>query len=353
MRGSKRRTKGEGSPQQLPSGLWRWAIVHKGKKVYGPARRTKTEAREALSQKLGEPAAGPSFTSFAREWRTHKTGSQTTLDQWTWLIEGKIANDPIGDLPVGAIREIHLLAWLKRQQGSNNTIRRNLGRVRQILKAAGNDVRTNPPPDPGHDRRPILQRDRAELAKLLSHCDEPTRRAVLLALQGGLSRSEICALRHEDAEDGGVWVQRRAILTKGEVRIEPQTKTKNRRRWLPLPDALDFVGKGKGFVLTDSSEPLSPDALTKRLKKALKGTRLDSRYFGLHALRRTYAMILLENGTDVRTAAELLGHDPMMTLRVYTRSERDLKVQAIAKSFGKQASPQASQEGVSNLDSLP
>jgi hypothetical protein len=44
-----------------------------------------------------------------------------------------------------------------------------------------------------------------------------------------------------------------------------------------------------------------------------------SREHGYHALRHTYASVLLAAGVDVRTLADFLGHgDPGLTLRVYT-----------------------------------
>lgn len=337
MPGSKRRTKGEGSPEQLPSGLWRWNIVINGKKIHGPAAETKKEARELLNQKLRGKPNGPSFTDFARTWRQSKTGSQSTLDQWDILIETKIAADPIGDMALNTIGDNELSWWVKRQTQSAVTVRRNLGRLRQILKAGGNQARTDRPPDPGHDRRPVGQKQRSEIWTIYEQADEATRRGIILAWHGGLSRSEMCAAWHEDIEDGGIWVQRRAIATKGQLIIEPFTKTKQRRTWVPLtPLALKFAGKGKGFILTDSSEPLSPDALSKRFRKACAGTRFEKqKYFGLHALRRTFGMMHLENDVDVRTAAELMRHDPSMLLREYARSEMGLKRAATDRTFGK------------------
>jgi integrase len=59
-------------------------------------------------------------------------------------------------------------------------------------------------------------------------------------------------------------------------------------------------------------------------------------HMGPHALRRTYGMQLLEAGVDVVTAADLMRHDAKMLLEEYARSRPDLKIAAIARTFGEQ-----------------
>jgi integrase len=54
-------------------------------------------------------------------------------------------------------------------------------------------------------------------------------------------------------------------------------------------------------------------------KPALEKSGVPTRENGFHALRHTFASVLLHDGVDVRALAEYLGHsDPVSTLRVYT-----------------------------------
>jgi integrase len=351
-----RRPKGEGTYQTRKSDGWVRLVVRKGtKQLTGPYQPTKTKAREEWNRKHQQNAkpsvrGQSSLSTRVREWRKGLKGSPATLAQWDLFIRNKLGvdldeekekrppsqRDPIGDLKPGQIDDSVVRAWLLRQKGAKSTIRRNLGRLKQVLRDVGVKVDVPRPPDPGHERRPLTPRERLDVAKVLAQADEPTRRAILLAYYAGLNRSEICALQHSDRDGDGIRIRRRAIQTKGELHIQPETKTSKRKGWIPVPDELSFVGPPRtGYVLTDSKEPLTPVALTHRLKDAMKGTALENiKYAGLHIFRRTYGMVLLEKGVDVTTAAELMRHDPVMLLKEYTRSREDLKRDAIKKAFG-------------------
>lgn len=310
-----------------------------GRAIKGPAKPTKAEARAAWESKYAKPR-GPSrlsFSTFARTWQSQQAGSPSTLEQLRIFVSSKIESDPIGALTISSVDDSDVQAWVRRQKGAGSTIRRNLGRLKQILKAAGVEINVARPKDSGHSRRPLSPAERTDVDKLLSQSDEPTRRAILIALYTGLRRSEIIALKHEDRDGAGVWVRRRGIATKGRLDIQPQTKSTKSRRWVPLPPQIEkMIGPpSTGFVLTDAKEPLSPHALTKRLKKAKKGTSMEFMpYAGFHTLRRTYGMILLETGTDVVTASEMMGHDAAMLLKEYARSREDLKTEAAKRAFG-------------------
>jgi integrase len=341
MSGSKavRRSKGEGTYQTRASDQWVRLVVRKGKQqLAGPYKPNPTQARKAWLERHQKPSdrSQPSLSTFANSWIADIKGSPATLAQWQLLVANKIDADPIGDLKLTQVDDTAVRAWLSRQSGAQTTLRRNLGRLKQILAAAGVRVEVRRPVDHGHSRRPLTPREREAVAKVIANADDPTRRAILIAYYTGMRRSEICALKHSDVDGDGVWVQRRIIQTKGRLDEQTATKTAKSRAWVPLPDVLkEFLGKGKGYVLTDGPEPLSPVALTHRIKRAMKGTALEGLpYAGLHIFRRTYGMILLEAGVDVVTAAELMRHDPSMLMKEYARSREDLKRDAIKKAFG-------------------
>jgi integrase len=62
---------------------------------------------------------------------------------------------------------------------------------------------------------------------------------------------------------------------------------------------------------------LHPSCLQKALRKAVRLVG-NSKPVGCHTLRHSFATRLLENGYDIRTVQELLGHKDVSTTMIYT-----------------------------------
>ena len=60
--------------------------------------------------------------------------------------------------------------------------------------------------------------------------------------------------------------------------------------------------------------------------------KLNIKHYGFHSLRHTFATRLLENGVDIKTISELLGHSsPTITLNKYVHTNLENKKKAVEK----------------------
>ena len=78
------------------------------------------------------------------------------------------------------------------------------------------------------------------------------------------------------------------------------------------------------YILTGTVQPMDPRTLQYRLAKYTDACGLEGVHF--HTIRHTFATRALECGMDVRTLADILGHDnPMVTLKRYAHSMNEYK----------------------------
>lgn len=60
--------------------------------------------------------------------------------------------------------------------------------------------------------------------------------------------------------------------------------------------------------------------------------RLNIKHYGFHSLRHTFATRLLENGVNIKTISELIGHfSPTITLNRYVHTNMQNKLKAMQK----------------------
>lgn len=90
------------------------------------------------------------------------------------------------------------------------------------------------------------------------------------------------------------------------------------------------------FVTLQNRRRITKAAVHKLVKKHLGAAGLDSTKYSAHKLRHTAATLMLQNGVDVRTLQEVLGHDHLNTTQIYTHVDNeDLRVAARANPLSK------------------
>ncbi|HVV76327.1 MAG TPA: tyrosine-type recombinase/integrase [Mycobacteriales bacterium] len=178
----------------------------------------------------------------------------------------------------------------------------------------------------------------AEEAQAFLHASAEDRlyAAWVLLLARGLRRGELAGLRWDaiDLEAGHLRITRTRVSIGGKV-IDSTPKTRAGRRRIPLDagliavlkahrDRQRFEARGWGeswaesgyvFVREDGA-PLHPESISQRFDRLIAKHKLSR--IRLHDCRHTAASLMLEDGTPVKVAAEMLGHsNPNVTQATY------------------------------------
>jgi len=100
--------------------------------------------------------------------------------------------------------------------------------------------------------------------------------------------------------------------------------------YLAVRELMPCKEKNALFVSRNQNR-LSRSTVHHIVKKYLLMAGLDSTQYSSHKLRHTAATLLLQNGVDVRTLQEVLGHDHLNTTQIYTHVDNsELRIAAQA-----------------------
>lgn len=143
---------------------------------------------------------------------------------------------------------------------------------------------------------------------------------ILLGIFTGMRIGEICALQFKDIDfDEKIIHVNKTIqriynpldeLEPSKIVITPG-KTKNSIREIPITDEILKILKtikinDDYYVLSNSKKAIEPRTYRKFYNKFMNEAGVQPIKF--HALRHTFASINIENGVDVKTISDILGH---------------------------------------------
>ena len=108
------------------------------------------------------------------------------------------------------------------------------------------------------------------------------------------------------------------------------------QNWLEVRSGRGSADPNALFISSQSRKRISKSAVEKLVKKHLLAAGLDSAQYSPHKLRHTAATLMLQNGVDVRTLQEVLGHDNLNTTQIYTHVDNEnLRTAAKANPLGR------------------
>ena len=153
---------------------------------------------------------------------------------------------------------------------------------------------------------------RNEVSHILSCLSNPKHRCMIsLIYSAGLRRSELLNLTPKDIISERMLVRIMGKGRKCRYSLLSEKLLKDLREYFKeyRPQKWLFEGEKPG-------EQYSASALVKVLKEAASRAGIKHRVH-VHMLRHSFATHLLEQGTDLRTIQELLGHNDIKTTSIY------------------------------------
>ena len=253
---------------------------------------------------------------------------------------------PIDDVGVDLIRAVTLtdiytyMNYLSRDRRLNNASRaRKVATIRSFYKYLTNkakllDVNLVQDLDAPRLKKALPKYlDLDESLELLDHVEGKNAIRdyciLTLFLNCGLRISELVGLNKTDVRGDQL-----RVLGKGNkerVLFLNDACQRALADWMTERDTMTLVDQNALFVTLQNRRRITRAAVHKLVKKHLADAGLDSTQYSAHKLRHTAATLMLQNGVDVRTLQEVLGHDHLNTTQIYTHVDSDeLRVAAKA-----------------------
>jgi integrase len=377
----RRRGPGEGSITQRKDGRWQASIqigydpeTGRPKRKYFYAK-TRKEVQQRLAEIAPKVQAGtyrePSRLTCAEWFSTWLNDYMkmslrpTTWESYRYQVDGHII-PALGHLRLPQLQTAHIQRLYNEKLASGRldgkpgglspkSVRYIHTVIHSALEQARKEglIAINPAAAarlPKQERPEIKYLGVAEAAIFLATAKESKHfAAFFLALNTGMRRGEILGLRWQDLdlEAGQLAVNQGLVRVSGKGLVLQEPKTALSKRVINLAPAVVQVLKNrkkqqaeyrlmaggaydeKGLDLVfcnELGEPICPRAFTRVFERLIKKAGLDVTF---HGLRHTFATMALEQGVDVKTIQETLGHhSAAFTMDVYSSVTAKMKKEA-------------------------
>lgn len=256
----------------------------------------------------------------------------------------------IDDIDLGLVKKIQLtdvyayMSYLSRDRSLGAAARaRKIATIRSFYKYLTNKAKLlseNPMQDLDSPRLKkslpkYLDLDESiQLLEAVKGANQERDYCILtLFLNCGLRISELVGLNIADIRD-----EQLRVLGKGNKERVIFLNSACREAladWLAVRGTQAIIDKNALFI-TRKHTRITKAAVHKLVKKHLLDAGLDSSQYSSHKLRHTAATLMLQNGVDVRTLQEVLGHEHLNTTQIYTHVDNEnLRAAAKANPLGR------------------
>ena len=122
--------------------------------------------------------------------------------------------------------------------------------------------------------------------------------------------------------------------TKTKIVIDTPKSQKSIRD-IPIPSFLlellkEYKSGDKSYILTSTTDYIEPRSYQKKFKSCLENARIPDTNF--HALRHTFATRAIEQGCDIKSLSEMLGHSSVkFTMERYVHPSNEHKKMNLEK----------------------
>lgn len=168
-----------------------------------------------------------------------------------------------------------------------------------------------------------------EIRKLIDTVKNLKHRTIIMLLySSGLRVSEIAHLKIADIDSKSMRIK--VVQGKGakdRYTLLSQAVLLELRAYYLIYKPKEYLFNGQG-----AGRPMSVRNIQLLVQQALANIGLTSKHYTVHTIRHSFATHLVDNGTDLHTVKELLGHSSMQTTLRYLHLSTK-RIEAIANPY--------------------
>lgn len=249
-----------------------------------------------------------------------------------WLNPAQPDSIPVADVTTADIRG--WLATLSREGHTPRTLRRKAQSLRAFFRflLKQKEIAANPTADlilpklpknlPDHVRpeevEHLLKAEEETIALSEENEESAIRDHLIIEMlySLGLRRAELIALDDSDISHTGAEIKVTGKRAKQRIVPAPERLLDSIREWQRLRDSLwpDTPEPRPLFIV--NGKRITPSQVYTTVKRCLSPT--TARKKSPHALRHTFATAMLNEGADLNSVKEFLGHTTLSTTQIYT-----------------------------------